>query len=141
MPSINFNSQKEVEWADIQVNFAGAELTKITGIKYKSKKDKAPLHAEGDKAISIQSGNRTYEGELKLLKGAVDMINKAAVAAGGDDLLDIQVDIIVTYLPIGAREIEIDTLISVDITEYEKGMEQGAKSMPITLPFLYLGQK
>ena len=106
----------------------------------KSKKEKELLMAEGDKPIGIQSGNRSYEGELKVLKGPVDIMNDAAIAAGGDDLLDIEVDVVITYKPIGTRPIRIDTLVGLQIKEYEKGMEQGAMKMPITLPFIYQDQ-
>ncbi len=140
MPSINFDSAKEVEWADISVMFGGAEIAKLTGIAYKAKKDKVALHAQGDSPISIQGGNRTYEGTLKVLKGAVDAMNAAAVSAGGKDLLDIQTDIVVTYKPAGTRPVQTDTLVGVEITEFQKGMEQGAKSMPVSLPFVYLKQ-
>lgn len=141
MPSINFDSTKEVEWADISVMYGGAEIAKLTGIMYTARKEKTLLHAQGSDPISVQSGNRTYEGTLKVLKGAVDTMNAAAVAAGGNDLLDLATDVVVTYLPAGARAPQIDTLVGVEISEYQKGMEQGATSMPISLPFVYVKQK
>ena len=67
-------------------------------------------------------------------------MNAAAVSAGGKDLLDIQTDIVVTYKPAGTRPVQTDTLVGVEITEFQKGMEQGAKSMPVSLPFVYLKQ-
>lgn len=140
MPAINFNTQKEVEWADISVFYGGAEVVKLTGIMYTSKKEKTLLHAAGDSPISVQSGNRTYEGQMKVLKGAVDTLNAVAKVLGGTDLLDLEADIIVTYKPVGTRPIQTDKLIGVSITEYQKGMEQGSTSMPITLPFIYLKQ-
>lgn len=142
MPSINFNKQKEVEWADISVFFGGALITKLEGIQYTSSKEKSLLHANGDSPISVQSGNRTYSGTLKVLKGNVDTMNAVAVSAGGKDLLDLEADIIVSYRPIGTnRPIQVDTLIGVSITEFQKGMDQGAMSMPISLPFIYVDQK
>lgn len=142
MATFNFGVRnKEVEWVDLAIMVGGSVLTKFQGIKYKPAKDKQALMADGDKPIGIQSGNRSYSGELKLLKGPVDILNAAAVAAGGDDLLDLEVDIVVTWKKRGIRPLNIDTLIGVQFTEYEKGMEQGAKSMPISLPFIYLDQK
>ena len=120
------------------VMFAGSPLTKIRGVKYKAAKDKQLLHAAGDEPISIQSGNRTYEGQIKVLKGAIDDMNRAAIAAGGEDILDIQFDIVITYKPQGTRALQTDTLVSVEVKDFEKGWEQGAKNMDVTLPILFM---
>ena len=131
-----FNS-KECEWVDLLVIFAGSRLIKLRGLKYKASKDKQLLHAAGDEPISIQSGNREYEGELKVLKGALDDMNRAAIAAGGEDILDIAFDIVVTYKAKGSRILQVDTLVNVEIKDFEKGMDQGAKYMEVTLPILF----
>ena len=138
MAGIAFFDSKECEWADMAVIFAGAPLTKIRGIKYKAVKDKQLLHAAGNEPVSIQSGNRTYEGHIKVLKGALDNMNTAARAAGGTDILDMKFDITITYKPHGTRTLQIDTLTDVEIKDFEKGWEQGAKSMDITLPIIFM---
>jgi len=138
MPSIPFFDSKDCEWADMTVIFAGSPLTKIRGVKYKAAKEKQLLHAAGDEPISIQSGNRTYEGQIKVLKGAIDDMNRAAIAAGGDDILDMQFDIIITYKPKGTRPLQTDTLMNVEVKDCEKGWEQGAKNMDVTLPIVFL---
>ena len=138
MASITFFDSKECEWADMTVIFAGAPITKIRGVKYKAAKEKQLLHAAGDEPISIQSGNRTYEGQIKVLKSAIDDMNKAAIAAGGNDVLDMQFDIVITYRASGARPLQIDTLLSVEIKEFEKGWDQGAKNMDVTLPIVFM---
>ena len=138
MPSINFFDSKDCEWADMTVMFAGAPLTKIRGLKYKAAKDKQLLHAAGDEPISIQSGNRTYEGQIKVLKGAIDDMNRAAQAAGGDDILDMQFDIVITYKPKGTRPLQTDILAGVEVKDFEKGWEHGAKNMDVSLPIVFL---
>lgn len=140
MPSINFDNSKEVEWNDLKVFIAGVFVTKIQGVKYKSSQEKELLYAAGNKPMGTQKGNRDYTGELKLLKGAVDAMNDAAISAGGDDLLDVEFDIVAAYNPAGTRALRTDTLVAVNLKEYEKGMEQNAKSMPIVLPFIYENQ-
>lgn len=132
---------KECEWADIEVFFNGARITKVQSVKYKKAQEKEHLFAAGNEAISIQRGNKPGTGSIRLLKGAVDSLNAAAKAAGGDDLLDVSLVVVVNYKSKGIRNVQTDTLIGVEFTEYEKGMEQNAKSMPIELPMLYLSQK
>jgi hypothetical protein len=65
-------------------------------------------------------------------------MNRAAIAAGGDDVLDLQFDVVVTYKAKGTRALQTDTLIGVEIKEFEKGWEQGAKSMDVTLPIVFM---
>lgn len=138
MPSVLFFDSKDCEWADMTVLFAGSPLTKIRGLKYKAAKDKQLLHAAGDEPISIQSGNRTYEGQIKVLKGALDDMNRASLIAGGSDILDMRFDIVITYKPKGTRALQTDTLVGVEVKEFEKGWEQGAKQMDVTLPIVFM---
>lgn len=141
MPGIQFFNSQECEWADVAVNFSGAPLTKLRGIRYKVSQDKEALYAAGDEPISIQSGNRKYEGEIKVLKGALDDMNRAAATAGGRDVLDLEFDVAITYLAKGARGLAVDTLLRCQITDYEKNMNQGDKQMEITLPIIFLGMQ
>jgi hypothetical protein len=129
---------KECEYKDIKMFFEGKELVKARGIKYKSKKDKQLLHAAGDKAVSVQSGNRDNEGTLTMLRGALVDLNRAAVAAGYDDILDVQVDLVIVYKQKGIRGMQTDTLVGVEFTEYEDGMMQGDKFKDVDLPFVFL---
>lgn len=141
MAGINIFDSKECEWIDLQVYLAGAFLIKLRGIKYKSKKSKELYHAGGDEPHSIQSGNREYEGEIKIGKNALDSLNRAAIAAGGTDCLDLSFDVVVKWAAKGSRTMAIDTLVGVEITEYEIGMDQGAKFMDVTLPIMFLRKK
>lgn len=135
---MDFFNSKECEWADMEVTLAGAPVTKIRGIKYKATKDKEHLYAEGDQPIAIQSGNRAYEGEIKILKGALDDLNTAAISAGVQDVLDLEFDVTVTYKKKGNRLLRTDILVGVQVKEFEQGWDQGAKSMEITLPVIFL---
>lgn len=133
---MDFFDSKECEWSQQRCTFAGAPLSKLTNISYKAAKAKEHLHAEGDEPIGIQSGNRTYDGTIEVLKGALDDMNKAAKAAGGRDILDLEFDIVNTFQPAANRPMQQDLLVGVQITEYQKGWEQGAKNMKISLPVL-----
>ncbi len=138
MAGITFFDSKECEWADMSIIFAGAPLVKVKSIFYKAAKEKQLLYGAGDQPVSIQGGNRTYDGKIKVLKGALDDMNRAAIAAGGNDILDMQFDIVVTYKPKDTRTLQTDTLMNVEIKEFEKGWEQGAKQMEITLPIVFM---
>lgn len=141
MPRIPLFNSIETEWRDMKVSITGAPLIKIRGLKYGVKSETEALHAAGDEPISLQTGNRTYDGSFKVLKGALDDMNRAAVIAGGRDITDLSFDIIVNYIAKGNRAIQVDTLVSVKVTGFEKGWDQGAKQMEVELPIMFLGLK
>lgn len=136
MAIVNFFDSKECEWADMTVTFAGAPIAKVTGIKYGVKQNKEHLYAAGNKPISIQSSKKEFTGEIKMLKGALDAINTAAVAVGGDDITDLAFDLVIFYKPKGARPPQTDTVIGVQISDYMKGWDTQSTHMEITCPFL-----
>lgn len=134
----------EVEWGQYEIHFNGIGILKIRGNKYKKEKEDEELYAGGDEPIDIQSGNKKYSGELKVLKGALDGINQAAQAAGYDDITDVPAKLttlVNTYKPKGSRTLQTDTQIGVKIGSFEKGFEQGAKQMEIALPYKFLKLK
>lgn len=138
-----FNS-KEYSWSNVDVSYLGSIITGIRGIKYKTAKEKEAVYARGNKPHSIQHGNKSYEGELKLLQSEVEALNTAAKEAGYDDLTDFSFNISVAYTPKNLSEsstIARKKIISAEITEFEEGMEQGDKFMEITLPFIALDVK
>ena len=138
MASINFFNSKEVEWKDLAVHIAGAPITKLRNIKFKSSMEKESLKGAGDQPISIQSGNRDYSGTLEIYAGALRDLNAAAIAAGGKDCLDIAFDVVVSYKAAAGRPLLMRTLVGVQLQEFEEGMAQGDRSSVITLPFLFL---
>ena len=131
-----FFDSKECEWSDMTVYIDGATTTKLEGIHYKVSQEKKILHGTGKKAISIQSGNEEVTGSLKVLKGALDSLNAAARIAGANSILDVAFDVVVTYKPAPGRPLQVDTIQGIEVSEFEKGWDQGADHMEITLPFM-----
>ena len=136
---MDFNSAKNVEWADLSVSLGGSTITNIQGLKFSVATKKEHLHGEGDDPIGIQSGNREPKGELTVLKSVVDVMNAAALAAGGRDLTDIVWDIVAYWKPVGTRGPVTYTLKGCEISDFEIGAMQGDMSVKVTLPFLFTG--
>jgi len=129
-----FNSN-EFAWKDISVVFLGKTVTAIQGIKYKVSKEKEHFYGRGSKPLGIQSGNEKYEGTLTLLQSEVETLTKAIQAINSKyNLTDISFDIPIVYGS-GTKAVT-DIIKAVEITEYEKGMEQNDKFMKIELPFV-----
>ena len=132
-----FNSRED-EWSDVNVVAAGRPLTGIRGVKYSSKQEKEVLHAKGNKPHSIQRGNKTYDGELTVTQSEYEALR----AAGGGDILDISIDIVVAYgNPSKGDVITTDLLMGVEFTEDNTEWKQGDKFQEKSLPFIFLDKK
>lgn len=132
-----FNS-REYEWSDVNVVAAGRPVTGIRGVKYSSKQEKEVLHAKGNKPHSIQRGNKTYDGELTVTQSEYEALR----AAGGGDILDISIDIVVAYgNPSKGDVITTDLLMCVEFTEDNTEWKQGDKFQEKALPFIFLDKK
>ncbi len=133
-----FITYDEAAWKDFRIAISGAPVAKIQGVKYKAKTDKSVIYGEGSKPLSVQEGNESYEGSIKVKKSVVDDLNRAAAVAGAEDIRGLIVEIICTYKAKGNRPLQVDTLVGVQFMEYEKSWDQGAKSMDIDLPIVFL---
>lgn len=132
-----FNS-REYEWSDVNVVAAGRPVKGIRGVKYSSKQEKEVLHAKGNKPHSIQRGNKTYDGELTVTQSEYEALR----AAGGGDILDISIDIVVAYgNPSKGDVITTDLLMGVEFTEDNTEWKQGDKFQEKSLPFIFLDKK
>ena len=130
-----FNS-REYEWSSVKLFMLGRFVTGLQGVSYTAKQEKEYVYGTGNEPRAIQHGNKSYEGELKILQSELEALIKSAPSK---DILSLQFDIVVSYVPSGESEIITDTLKTCEFTEIPKGMEQNDKMMEITLPIIFLG--
>lgn len=127
-----FNS-REYEWADVTCIAGGRDLTGIRGVKYTEKIDREAIYGKGRNPHSIQSGNRSIEGELTLLQSELLALENA----GNGSILSLSIDLQVTYGELGSV-LRTDRLEGIRFTEAPKELKQGDKHMEITIPFIAL---
>lgn len=132
---LTFNS-KEYSYCDMSVTVLGRPITGLHGMEYKAKKAKAALYGAGVNPKSIQHGRREYEGTLTVLQSELEALNRAAKEAGYTDCLDLEFDIIVTYVSEGV--VTTDIVRCASITEFPKGMKEGDLNSEHALPFIAL---
>ena len=133
-----FNT-KEFAWANVEVAMLGRLLTKVRGVKYTVKTDKEAAYARGDKPFAIQSGNKSYEGELMLLQSELEAILKQLKPT--EDITDLSnLTITVVYKPKNGLPTALVTHIlkGVEFTEDARDIKQGDKFQELTAPFLFL---
>lgn len=132
-----FNS-RQYEYADITVFMGNRDVIGLRSVKYVTKQEKEPLHAKGNRPISIQKGNITNEGEIGLLQSELEALE----VAGGGSILDLELTIVINYgNPSKGDMIKTDELIGVQFTEDPREMKQGDKFMDVVLPFIFLEKK
>ena len=135
---MQFFDSQEPAWSEMVVMLAGANVTKIEALSYTIESDDEELFGAGDEALSIQSGNIKKSGSMTLLKGALDDMQTAALAAGGRFITDVPFTAVVTYLPSDDRVVKTDTLVGIKINKMPKGWNQGDKFMKCECPFKFL---
>lgn len=127
-------SSKQYKWSDISVVVGGRILEGITAVEYTKKREKDFLYGRGDDPHEIVGGNNSYEGKLSLWQSEVEAMIRDAP---NKDILKLEIEIIVAYVPEDGGQIVTDILKKVQFTETKKGMSQGDKNMIVELPFMF----
>lgn len=131
-----FNS-KEYAWSNVEIAMLGRLLTRVRGVKYAAKKDKQYLHGRGENPHAIQSGNKTYEGELILLQSELEAIQRQLGPT--EDITDLDgLNITVVYKLKGVGSVVTHILKGVEFTEDTRDIKQGDAFQEITLPIMFL---
>lgn len=131
---------RQYEWADISLLLGGRDVVGARGIKYGEKQETEAIYGKGNQPLSIQRGNRSYEGEITLLQSELEtLLVLAKQQTGRSSLLGLNLNAVVCYgNPLKGDVMITDRLYGIHFTEVEKAMSQGDKNMEITLPFVAL---
>ena len=69
---------RQYEFADLTLILGGRDVTGFRGIKYTEKQEKEVLYGKGNKPMSIQKGNFSYEGEISLTQSELETLKALA---------------------------------------------------------------
>lgn len=129
---------RQYSYADLSVVIGGRDVVALRGIKYTSKQEKEALYGKGNKPLSIQKGNISYDGELTILQSELETLMLLGKATGKRaSVLDLNLSVVVCYgNPTKGEPMIVDKLFGVQFTEEAKELKQGDKNMEITLPFI-----
>ena len=129
---------RQYEWADISLILGGRDVVGLRGIKYKEKQEKELLYGKGNQPLSVQKGNRAYEGEITLLQSELETLKLLArQQTGRSSVLGLNLNAVVCYgNPLHGDAMITDRLYGIQFTEEEKSMAQNDGKMEITLPFI-----
>ena len=129
---------RQYEWADISLILGCRDVTGIRGIKYKEKQEKELMYGKGNQPLSIQKGNKSYEGEITVTQSELETLKLLARQQTlRSSILGLNLNAVVCYgNPLKGDAMITDRLYGIQFTEEEKSMSQGDNNMEITLPFI-----
>jgi hypothetical protein len=129
---------RQYEWADLTLVLAGRDVAGFRGAEYGPTQEKEAVYGKGNKPLSIQKGNKAYEGTLTLLQSELETL----VILGGGSILDLNLDAVLCYgNPAKGDVMIVDKLFGIQFTEEKRSLNQNDKFMEVSLPFVYLDQK
>ncbi len=132
----SFNS-KEYAWIDVSLVLLGRPVVGLRGIAYKTKRQKEVLFASGKKGRGIQMGKKEVDGTITILQSEFIALNAAAKAQGFDDITDLEIDAIVSYMPENGI-VQTDKVVNLSFTEGGSDIKEGDLYQEIALPFIAL---
>ena len=130
---------REYEWNDVTLVLGGRDVTHIRGIKYSAKQEKEVVYGKGNLGLSIQKGNKSYDGEITVLQSELETLRLVSKTGS---ILDLQLDAVICYgNPSNGDVMITDVLQGLQFTEEAKEFKQGDKNMEISIPFIFLRLK
>ncbi len=129
---------RQYEFADLTLILGGRDVCGFRGIKYSEKQEKEAIYGKGNKPLSIQKGNISYEGEITLLQSEVEtLIALGKSTTGRASIMGLNLEATVCYgNPLNGDAMITDRIYNLQFTESTKELKQGDKNMEITLPFV-----
>ena len=135
---------RQYEWADISLLLGGRVVVGCRKINYKESQDKELLYGKGNRPISIQKGNKKYDGNVTMLQSEVETLKELARTTHGPSgsILDLNLNAVVCYGDPSKGDVMLtDLLYNIQFTEVDKGMGQGDKNMEVSMPFIFTDLK
>lgn len=131
-------SSKQYAWSDVSISIGGRIIEGITEVEYTVKQEKETLRGRGNNPHKVTRGNKSYEGKITIWQSELEAM---VLSAPNFDILDLNFDVIVSYVPSDGGKTVIDVLSGCEFTETKKSMKQGDKNMVVELPIVFLGVK
>ncbi len=125
----------EWAWRDMEISLNGVRIGKVSKITSKTARETEHLYGAGDEPFGINPGNKTYTGEIETYGTVIANMNRAAVAAGFDDLTDVSWAISVSFKATATEPIQNILIPNVHFDEFEDGGANNEKAFKKTLPF------
>lgn len=128
-------------WKEITILAEGRPLVEATDIEHKTVKNLEEIYGAGDEAQFIGEGNKSHAGSLEVLQSGYEALVTEAKKRGGNDITDLEIEILVAYVPQSpdaatiAMKTIVDRISGIKFSESGKKISQGGTHYKMALPF------
>lgn len=130
---------RQYEFADVSLVMGDRDVCGFRGIKYTEKQGKEVIYGKGNKPLSIQKGNFSYEGEISLTQSELETLKALArEQTSQSSIMGLILNAVVCFANPAKGDVMItDRLYGIQFTEDAKELKQGDKFMEIASIYLY----
>jgi|SRR5690554_5745938 len=125
----------EWAWADLEISLNGVRMGKVSALKVTSSSETEHLYGAGNEPFDINRGNKSYAGEMETYGTVIANMNRAGLAAGYTDMLDVPWVITAHFKATRTEPMQTIVIPNVLFEEFEEGGENNDKAFKKTLPF------
>lgn len=129
---------KQYSWAEVSVAMGGRIVTGIQSVEYTKKQEKSLLRGRGNTPHRVLRGNKECEGKIEVWQSEIEAMTRDAK---DKDILNLNFDLVVSYVPEDGGQTVTDILKSCEFTETKKAIKQGDTNMIVELPIIFLDVK
>ena len=135
----------ECAWQHATVVLLNRKLTGVRGWMLNTSVEKEYVYGAGNEPIDINEGNATYTGSVTLLGYELDALDRAAQAAGYDNITRVPHELITMVVKMQktpADPLVMYSVTGISIEGQEDSQNQNDKNREITLSFkaMYIGK-
>lgn len=135
----------ECAWQHATVVLLNRKLTGIRGWSINTAVEKEYVYGAGNEPIDINEGNASYTGSITVLGYELDALDRAAQAAGYDNITRVPHESI--NMVVKLQKSKNDPLVMYSVTgisfeSTDDGQNQNDKNREVNLPFkaMYIGK-
>ncbi|MDA3834005.1 MAG: hypothetical protein PF495_11465 [Spirochaetales bacterium] len=128
-------------WKELLVLIDGRPMLGLTDIEIKTVKNLEEIYGAGDSPQFIGEGNKSHSGNIELLQADYEALVEEAKKRGGDDVTDIEVDIIMSLIPISsdaatiAMKTIVNRIVGMKFSDDGYKFTQGNTHTKVSLPY------
>ena len=132
---------QQFAWKELTLLLDGRPMIELTDIEYKPNKVLEEIFGAGENPQFIGEGNKTYTGSLEVLQSGYEALVTEAKKRGGNDVTDLELDAIVSYVPLNkdtatvAMKTIVDRVSGIKFESGGKKFSQGNTHIKVALPF------
>ena len=129
----------ECAWHDCTVKLLGRTIRGITAWSFTKDYEKSALYGAGSDPIDIASGNKSYSGSITVMGFELDKMNKAAQAAGYEDITELPHEVVtasVTLKKTVAGPTSVLLVRGISFSSIPHALNQNDKNRSYQLPFI-----